>query len=407
MKSDEVKKRLIDKGVSILLPESVYISSEVDPELVSADQVILYPGTRITGSDTVIMKGAIVGEEGPVTIENCQVGENCRLKAGFFQHSVFVKDNQVGSGAHVRKGCILEEQSGAAHCVGLKQTLLFPFVILGSQINFCDCLMAGGTSRKNHSEVGSSFIHFNFTPNQDKATASLIGNVTKGVMLDQPPIFLGGQGGLVGPLRIGFGCVTAAGSIIRKDELRAGRLVFGGSFKDMSMPAKSGVYTQARRIFNNNIHYLSALVCLKAWYRHIRSLFVTDMPSRKLWEGMNRNLDFCFQERIRCLEAFAEKVVISRQILASAGSPGSSAINDHDRVISVCPAACRKIEDSFNEVQTQLSKLQEKFIKAVEQGINRHGKDYIKVIQGLDKPAVIDGVNWLQSIDDRVVDLTL
>jgi UDP-N-acetylglucosamine/UDP-N-acetylgalactosamine diphosphorylase len=86
-----------------------------------------------------------------------------------------------------------------AHAVGLKQTILFPFVTLGSLINFCDCLMGGGTSRRNHSEVGSSFIHFNYTPRQDKATASLLGDVPRGVMLDQPPIFLGGREESSGP----------------------------------------------------------------------------------------------------------------------------------------------------------------------------------------------------------------
>jgi bifunctional UDP-N-acetylglucosamine pyrophosphorylase/glucosamine-1-phosphate N-acetyltransferase len=95
----------------------------------------------------------------------------------------------------VRAGTIFEEQASIAHTVGLKQTILFPFVTLGSLINFCDCFMAGGTSRENHSEVGSSYIHFNYTPNQDKATASLIGDVPHGVMLNQNPIFLGGQGG--------------------------------------------------------------------------------------------------------------------------------------------------------------------------------------------------------------------
>ena len=94
--------------------------------------------------------------------------------------------------------------------MGLKQTILFPFVTLGSLINFCDCLMAGGTSRQNHSEVGSSYIHFNYSTNQDKATPSLIGDVPRGVMLNQPPIFLGGQGGLVGPVCLEYGTVIAA-----------------------------------------------------------------------------------------------------------------------------------------------------------------------------------------------------
>lgn len=53
--------------------------------------------------------------------------------------------------------------------------------------------MAGGTSRKDHSEVGSSYIHFNYTPDGDKTTPSLICDVPRGVMLNQPPIFLGRQ----------------------------------------------------------------------------------------------------------------------------------------------------------------------------------------------------------------------
>ncbi len=77
----------------------------------------------------------------------------------------------MGLGAHVREGCLLEEEASGAHCVGLKQTILLPFVTLGSLVNFCDCLMAGGTSREDHSEVGSSYIHFNYTPDGDKTHA--------------------------------------------------------------------------------------------------------------------------------------------------------------------------------------------------------------------------------------------
>ena len=80
----------------------------------------------------------------------------------------------------MRRGTILEEHASCAHTVGLKQTILFPYVTLGSLINFCDCFMAGGTGPRNHSEVGSSYIHFNFSANQDKATASLLGMCPRG-----------------------------------------------------------------------------------------------------------------------------------------------------------------------------------------------------------------------------------
>ncbi len=59
---------------------------------------------------------------------------------------------------------IPEEESSGAHAAGLKQAILFPFIILGRPVNFCDCLMGGGTNRRNHIEVGSPFIHFNDSP---------------------------------------------------------------------------------------------------------------------------------------------------------------------------------------------------------------------------------------------------
>ncbi|MBW1674236.1 MAG: hypothetical protein JRJ45_11455 [Deltaproteobacteria bacterium] len=222
-------QQLIRKGVKIDRPETITIGEEVLCDQISDKKVVIHSGCKVYGSRTVIMSGCEIGYEGPVTIENCQLGPDVKLQGGFFSQSTFLEKATLGSGAHIRGGCLLEEEANVAHTVGLKQTILFPFVTLGSLINFCDCLMAGGTDRKNHSEVGSSYIHFNYSPNQDKATPSLIGDVPKGVMLNQRPIFLGGQGGLVGPVRIGYGTVIAAGTIYRKDFIKGDGLLFAGS----------------------------------------------------------------------------------------------------------------------------------------------------------------------------------
>ena len=158
----------------------IFISDEVDRKRI-ADGAVIHIGCKIFGKDTLICDNVELGLEAPVTLKNCFVGPNVKLKGGYFENAVFLEGAAAGSGAHVRGGTIFEEQASIAHTVGLKQTLLFPFVPLGSLINFCDCLMAGGTSRKNHSEVGSAYIHFNYTPNQDKATASLIARVKRTV----------------------------------------------------------------------------------------------------------------------------------------------------------------------------------------------------------------------------------
>ncbi|RLB29661.1 MAG: UDP-N-acetylglucosamine pyrophosphorylase, partial [Deltaproteobacteria bacterium] len=241
-------KQLIKKGVRIDRPETITMGEEVSLDLISDDRVIIHSGCKIYGSNTLIMAGCEIGYEGPVTIENCQLGPEVKLKGGFFSQSTFLRKAALGSDANIRAGCLLEEEAKCAHTVGLKQTSLFPFVTLGSLINFCDCLMAGGTNRKNHSEVGSSYIHFNYTPDQDKATPSLIGDVPKGVMLNQKPIFLGGQGGLVGPVRIGYGTVIAAGTIYRKDFLKGDRLLFSGSNVKKQQPIYPGLYLGIKRI---------------------------------------------------------------------------------------------------------------------------------------------------------------
>ena len=205
-----------------------------------------------------------------------------------------------------------EEEASIAHTVGLKQTILFPYVTLGSLINFCDCLMAGGTDSKNHSEVGSSFIHFNFTANQDKATASLMGDVPHGVMLNQPPIFLGGQGGLVGPSRIAFGTVLAAGSICRKDQLKPNLLIFEGTAGRGSMPYKTGSFRNIKRVLNNNLYYIGNLISLWHWYLHVRSLFIgVDYP-QPLAEGAQRILTDAITERFHQLNRLAEKIETCR-----------------------------------------------------------------------------------------------
>jgi len=247
---------LINKGVDISNPLSIDIGPEVNINNISNECVKIYPGCRIYGSKTVISSGAKIGYEAPVTIDDCQLGSNVELKGGFFNNSVFLDKVKMGLGSHVREACILEEESSCAHCVGLKQTILFPFVTLGSLINFCDCLMAGGTSRADHSEVGSSYIHFNFTPDGNKSTPSLIGDVGRGVMLNQPPIFLGGQGGIVGPVRIGFGNVIAAGSIIRSDITDEKKLIMTEAHKHIIKDYVPHVYKNISKIIINNIIYL-------------------------------------------------------------------------------------------------------------------------------------------------------
>ncbi|MDO5535510.1 MAG: UDP-N-acetylglucosamine pyrophosphorylase, partial [Propionibacteriaceae bacterium] len=294
---------LLRKGVRMPHPASVEIAPEVNLDLISGDGVTIHGGSRIRGERTVISAGCTLGAETPMTIEDCQLGEGVALKGGYASKAVFLAGSSLGSGAHVREGSILEEEANGAHTVGLKQTILFPFVTLGSLINFCDCLMAGGTSRSDHSEVGSSYIHFNYTPDGNKTTASLFGDVPRGVMLDQPPVFLGGQGGAVGPVHTGFGTVVAAGSVLRADVDDDNMLVTVDAPAGKVRPVAKHSYRQLARIVERNLTYVAGLDALEAWYATVRRPFfeATDLGEHVL-DGALRALASGRAERLKRLK---------------------------------------------------------------------------------------------------------
>ena len=293
---------LISKGVSVPHPNSVFVDSSVDVDRIHAS-VTLLPGTRLEGATLSIGPDCVIGKETPATVIDCQLGKGVILSGGFHQGSVFLDGSAVGSSAHIRPGCLLEEEASVAHAVGLKQTLLFPFVTLGSVINFCDVWMTGGTSRKNHSEVGSSFIHFNFTPHSDKATPSLLGDPATGILLNQPPVFLGGQGGIVGPVEMSHGVIQAAGSICRKDLLDEGHLYQSSVPQERWQPYQVGQIKDVQGRIRKNLTFMGSLVALRSWYTDFRSIVMSpDASTQACLEGATSLLDGSVQERCKQLE---------------------------------------------------------------------------------------------------------
>lgn len=387
--------KLVNKGVDIPNPLMLDIGEEVDPENISGNGVKIYPGCRIYGENTVISTGAQIGYEGPVTIDGCQIGPYVELKAGYFNKAVFLEKAKMGLGAYVREGCILEEEASGAHCVGLKQTILFPFVTLGSLINFCDCLMAGGTSRKNHSEVGSSYIHFNFTPDGDKTTASLIGDVPRGVMLDQPPIFLGGQGGIVGPLRIGYGNVVAAGTILRKDIIDDNKLIFSRGMSNAIVDISQGSYPSISRAVVNNLLYLANLVALEQWYMHVRQPFFKEQEFGNLiYAGAMDKLLSAKKERIKRLQDMADKAMISIEKY-----PGKKQSEAGKKEFYY---AADRIPEVFtkNHADKIKGELRESFLAAIYGHKKEDEKNYIEFIKGLPVNISKTGTKWLEAIVD-------
>jgi UDP-N-acetylglucosamine/UDP-N-acetylgalactosamine diphosphorylase len=288
---------------------ALFVGPEVHLERIAPD-VVFYPGCRLSGGELSIGPGCVIGAEAPVTLNNCQLGARVHLAGGYFEESTFLDDAKAGSCSHVRPGCLLEEGASIAHSVGIKQTVFLPWVTAGSLINFCDALMAGGTSRKDHSEIGSSYIHFNFTPHQDKATASLIGDVPNGVLLKQPPIFLGGQGGLVGPSKLAFGTVIPAGQIWRGNVEKPNQLVARAGFKrDLAMTYNPNTFSSISQIVRNNLTYIGNILALDAWHRVVRSRYLSEFAFQEACRvGARKRLADILSERLNRLDELLKKV---------------------------------------------------------------------------------------------------
>ena len=390
-------QRLQEKGVRFPAPQAVEIGEDVDPDRISGIGVVIHSGCKIYGRSTLILDNTRLGYEGPATVIDCQIGPGVELGAGYFKDAVFLSGASTGSGAHVREGTILEEEAAIAHTVGLKQTILFPYVTLGSLINFCDCLMAGGTDRKNHSEVGSSYIHFNYTPNQDKATASMIGDVPRGVMLNQLPIFLGGQGGLVGPCRLEYGTVIAAGTIHRKDEPRNSRLIIGGGGKSGNVPYSPGRYHGEKRIVTNNIIYLANLIALLQWYETVRFQFISPGFTKPLFDAARQKLTMGIDERIARFEEFIHKFRASDEEIDTVSVKLRNRI---DEIGNRRSELIGSIRSSIGRVGDE--RLRDRFLETLREVIDHEGPSYLRVIKSLDQQTSVMGCEWLQSIVDHV-----
>lgn len=387
---------LKSNGVIFKHPATVLIEDDVCMDNI-AEGVVIYGGCRISGASTSIGPGTVLGQEAPVTLENCQLGARVKLAGGYFNNVTLLDGVEVGSGAHMRPGTLLEENASCAHAVGLKQTILMPYVTLGSLINFCDILMAGGTSRNNHSEVGSSYVHFNYTPHQDKATPSLLGDVAHGVMLDQPPVFLGGQGGLVGPSSLEFGTVIGAGTVYSGNIDKPYQLVSGGKRRNIKpKDYNPAIYGSVNRVVANNFSYIGNLFALREWYRHVRVLFMTnDRFSKACYDGALVQIDCGIEERIKRLNGLAENLLKSIDVILSAGMDVTDVrFAGQTEFVAEWPMLKEKLK--YFDADDVATDKRSEFLEAISETFGNGS--YLEIMPALDDAVRLAGVEWMQAV---------
>ena len=258
------------QGVEVWGAERVYISPDVCLKNVCPGAVL--KNASISGAETMIGRRSEIGTSGTAVLCNSQVGNDVELGAGIYESATLLSSSKVRGFAEFRAGTLLEETAEVGHNVGLKNTFLGLGVVAGSNINLCDIVVTGGSSRQNHTEIGSGTVNFNFDPRRDKF-GSLIGDVT-GLLLASPPIFVGGNVGLVAPLQIGYGAVIPAGTTVRTD-------VSSGKLFNVGLPAQAtgikdfqpALYFDMSRKCITTAKLIGTLHALRQFYELVRIPF--------------------------------------------------------------------------------------------------------------------------------------
>jgi len=231
--------------------------------------------------------------------------------------------------------------------------------------------------------------------------------VPRGVMLNQPPIFLGGQGGMIGPLRLGYGTVILAGTVLRGDHPEGGKLLGQSGPLAYEITFHQGFYADVKRRVYNNISYIANILALTQWYEHVRRLFMAyNDTGRALLEGALEKLAIILAERLVRLQNLSEKMDLSVRI-------AKKIINGPQRQTLIRQS--REFQENWPAVEKCLTGHHEEalgtenrdmFIQALRSRIN-DDVDYIHTIRGLEHEISLTGTSWLENIVDGITSRAL
>lgn len=367
------------RGVDVWGPERVYISGDVNLDAIEPTAVIRQ--ATLSGKDLSIAAGAVIGTSGHAEVSDCQIGPDAELGAGLYQGATLLNGVKVRGFAEIRPGTLLEEEVDVAHSVALKNTTFTACCVAGSLINFCDLFLTGGTSRKDHTEIGSGAIHYNFDPRGDK-WGSLLGSI-RGVLLRSDPVFIGGTCGLVGPLEVGLGAVTAAGCTIRRD-VPEGTLVSSADRAAIIPSFDRTAYGSLRRQFRVTAKLVATLRALEAWYELVR---LPHAPPREqhLYEFALRRVGVQAQERIDRLA----KIVAKLEAGARASSAWIQA--EHRQIVQVWPSLRNTLQQPVKP-QLPAARFTQGYADA-----RGSGQGHLAAVKAADAGAV-EAEEWLEGV---------
>jgi UDP-N-acetylglucosamine/UDP-N-acetylgalactosamine diphosphorylase len=212
-------------------------------------------------------------------------------------------------------------------------------------------------------------------------------------MLNKPPIFLGGQGGIVGPLRMSYGNVVAAGSVLREDVDMEKQLIVSKGHSGKVVDLIPRAYPSLSRVVKNNILYVANLIALEQWYLHVRKMFFEHQEfGHLIFTAILENLHIAKEERLKRLKDMAAKMLVS-----------SDKEKGRAKIIRAKQEFYEKSK-LFEELlasdagKTAGEEKRNQFLNAFVKYREEHGGNYIEVIQSLPPHVSTGGTQWLDAI---------
>lgn len=189
---DRINEDLMRAGVTIVDP----LSTWVDSTATVANDVIIMPGSAISGSTTVAT-GAVIGPR--TTLVDCTVENGAQVIESRCADSIIGEGANVGPFSYLRPGTKLLKGSKVGAYVEMKNATLGE----GSKVPHLsyvgDAVIGEGTN------IGAATIFVNYD------------GVEKHYTVVGDHVRIGSDSMLVAPVTIGDGAYTAAGSVITED----------------------------------------------------------------------------------------------------------------------------------------------------------------------------------------------
>jgi len=189
---DRINEDLMRDGVTIVDP----LSTWVDATASVASDVVLMPGTAISGTTTVAA-GAVIGPR--TTLVDCTVGTGARVIESRCTEAIIGEGASVGPYTFLRPG-----------------TKLLPHSKVGAYVEMKNATLGEGSKVPHLSYVGDAVIG----EGSNIGAATIFVNydgVEKHYTVVGDHVRIGSDSMLVAPVTIGDGAYTAAGSVITED----------------------------------------------------------------------------------------------------------------------------------------------------------------------------------------------